>query len=42
MADVIAETRMTYRGPLEIGEDLMSFDIGPAITVRRDKAIRVY
>jgi ribonuclease Z len=42
VADVIAETRMTYTGPLEIGEDLMSFEIGPAITVRRDKYIRVY
>ena len=42
VADVIAETRTTYPGPLEIGEDLMSFEIGPAITVRRDKYIRVY
>jgi ribonuclease Z len=42
VADVIAETRTTYKGPLEIGEDLMSFEIGPAITVRRDKYIRVY
>jgi ribonuclease Z len=42
VADVIAETRSTYSGPLEIGEDLMSFEIGPAITVRRDKSVRVY
>jgi ribonuclease Z len=42
VADIIAETRTTYKGPLEIGEDLMSFEIGPAITVRRDKYIRVY
>jgi ribonuclease Z len=42
LADIIAETRTTYTGPLEMGEDLMSFEIGPAITVRRDKYIRVY
>jgi ribonuclease Z len=33
--DVIAETRLTYAGPLEVGEDLMSFDIGDAVHVRR-------
>lgn len=27
VADIIAETRQTYQGPLEVGEDLMSFDI---------------
>jgi ribonuclease Z len=43
VADLITETRTTYSGPLEIGEDLMSFDIEPAaITVRRGKSIRVY
>jgi ribonuclease Z len=43
VADLITETRTTYAGPLEIGEDLMSFDIEPAaITVRRGKSIRVY
>jgi ribonuclease Z len=43
VADLITETRTTYAGPLEIGEDLMSFDIAPAaITVRRGKSIRVY
>jgi ribonuclease Z len=43
VADLIAETRTTYSGPLEIGEDLMSFEIGSAaITVRRGKSIRVY
>jgi ribonuclease Z len=43
IADLIAETRTTYAGPLEIGEDLMSFEIGPAaITVRRGKSIRAY
>lgn len=33
--DVIAETRQTYAGPLVIGEDLMRFDIGDSVTVRR-------
>jgi ribonuclease Z len=43
VADLIAETRTTYSGPLEIGEDLMSFEIeAAAITVRRGKSIRVY
>jgi ribonuclease Z len=35
LADLVAETRQTYGGPLEIGEDLMSFDIGEAVVVRR-------
>jgi ribonuclease Z len=42
VADVIAETRTTYPGPLEIGEDLMSFEIGAMITVRHGKSVRVY
>jgi ribonuclease Z len=33
--DVVAETRHSYDGPLELGEDLMSFDIGDSVTVRR-------
>ena len=33
--EVIAETRQMYNGPLEVGEDLMSFEIGDTITVRR-------
>jgi ribonuclease Z len=33
--DVLAETRFTYDGPLEAGEDLMAFEIGEAVTVRR-------
>ena len=32
--DVVAETRQTYDGPLVLGEDLMSFAIGDAVTVR--------
>jgi ribonuclease Z len=35
--DLVAETRQTYAGPLEVGEDLMSFQIGDQVTVRRYK-----
>jgi ribonuclease Z len=35
LEDVLAETRQTYDGPLEAGEDLMSFEIGDKVTVRR-------
>jgi ribonuclease Z len=35
--DVLAETRHSYDGPLEMGEDLMSFDIGDTVTVRRSQ-----
>jgi ribonuclease Z len=30
--DLIAETRQSYSGPLEVGEDLMSFEIGERVT----------
>ena len=33
--DIVAETRETYEGPLVVGEDLMAFDIGETIGVRR-------
>ena len=33
--DILAETRQTYDGPLQLGEDLMSFEIGETITVHR-------
>jgi ribonuclease Z len=33
--DLIAQTRQTYAGPLQVGEDLMSFEIGDAVRVRR-------
>jgi len=33
--DIVAETRQTYGGPLVVGEDLMVFDIGETVTVRR-------
>jgi ribonuclease Z len=35
LADVVAETRQTYDGPLEVGDDLMSFEIGDTVTVRK-------
>src|SRR3954469_10390729 len=30
LEDVVAQTRETYQGPLEVGEDLTAFDIGEA------------
>jgi len=33
--DFIAQTRQSYDGPLVVGEDLMTFDIGETVTVRR-------
>ena len=33
--ELIAETRLTYDGPLEVGEDLMHFEIGEKVSVRR-------
>jgi ribonuclease Z len=34
-SDILRQTRQTYPGPLEMGEDLMSIDIGKEIKVRR-------
>ena len=33
--EMVAESRQTYDGPLEVGEDLMSFEIGETVTVHR-------
>jgi ribonuclease Z len=33
--DLVTQTRQTYAGPLEIGEDLMAFEIGDTVTVCR-------
>lgn len=33
--EVVAQTRETYSGPVELGEDLMSFEIGDTVAVRR-------
>ena len=35
LENLLAETRKTYSGPLVIGEDLMSFEIGDTVTVVR-------
>lgn len=35
--DVVKQTRETYEGPLEVGEDLTSFEIGDTVTVKRWK-----
>ena len=40
--NLVSLTRKTYAGPLEVGEDLMSFEIGQSVTVhRRDLQSRV-
>ncbi len=33
--DIVVETRKAYDGPLEVGEDLMSFEIGSTVTAHR-------
>jgi ribonuclease Z len=33
--DAVRTTRLTYHGPLELGEDLMRFHIGDSVTVER-------
>jgi ribonuclease Z len=35
---VIAPTRKTYAGPLELGEDLMVIEVGETVAVRRPAA----
>jgi ribonuclease Z len=35
VGELIAETRRTYDGPLEAGEDLMCFEIGQSVSVHR-------
>jgi ribonuclease Z len=43
VAELVAETRQTYDGPLQVGEDLMQFEIGDEITVRQlDAATRSF
>jgi ribonuclease Z len=34
---LVAQTRETCSAPLVVGEDLMSFEVGNAVTVRRYK-----
>jgi hypothetical protein len=40
VADLIAETRQTYSGPLEVGEDLMCFEIGETASVRQPTELK--
>jgi ribonuclease Z len=35
LEELTAEVRQSYDGPLVVGEDLMSFEIGEAVTVKR-------
>jgi ribonuclease Z len=37
--DIVAETRQAYGGPLIVGEDLMAFEIGDTICVRRSQPV---
>ncbi len=37
LEDVVTQTRETYNGPLEVGEDLTAFEIGDTVVVRRWK-----
>jgi ribonuclease Z len=40
VSDLLAETRQTYNGPLEVGEDLMCFEIGETISVQRPPTLK--
>jgi ribonuclease Z len=35
LGELVSETRKTYSGPLEVGEDLMSFEIADKIVIKR-------
>jgi ribonuclease Z len=37
--EIIAPTRKTYAGPLELGEDLMVIEVGDRVTVRRPPSL---
>lgn len=37
--DLMAPTRKTYSGPLEVGEDLMTIEIGETVVVRRSPLV---
>lgn len=39
LEDLVAETRQTYAGPLQIGEDLMSFEIGDEVIVHHPMTV---
>ena len=38
--DLVPQTRKTYSGPLEVGEDLMSFEIGESVVVHRPTTVK--
>lgn len=38
--DLVPLTRKTYSGPLEVGEDLMSFEIGESVAVHRPATVK--
>ena len=38
--DLILQTRKTYSGPLEVGEDLMSFEIGDSVVVHSPATVK--
>jgi ribonuclease Z len=38
--DLVPLTRKTYSGPLEVGEDLMSFEIGQSVKVNRPASVK--
>ena len=38
--DLVPRTRKTYSGPLEVGEDLMSFEIGDSVVVHRPAEVK--
>ena len=40
LEDIVAETRQTYDGPLSVGEDLMTFEIGDVVTIRPHNVTR--
>jgi ribonuclease Z len=39
IADIVAETRQTYSGPLVVGEDLAVFEIGETVTARGPRVL---
>jgi ribonuclease Z len=41
LEDILTETRETYLGPLVVGEDLMSFEVGDTISVKQFAASRL-
>jgi ribonuclease Z len=40
LEEIIEQTRESYSGPLQMGEDLMSFEIGDHVTVQKHRPAR--